>query len=61
MIEPQYHENGRLRTCAEGWDLYQEYCRLLDDDEKCWTLDFEIAWDKWKAHKKECLACDYVK
>ena len=60
MIEPQYHENGRLRTCSEGWDLYQEYCRHVDSDELCFTLDMRVAWDNWVAHKKDCLVCDYV-
>ena len=60
MIEPQYHENGRLRTCAEGWGLYYKYCKMQDDDELCFTLDMRVAWDNWVAHKKECEVCDYV-
>lgn len=60
MEEPRQRVLGMLHHCDEGKRLYDEYCRVLDDESvEAFGTEFVKAWQDYKDHFASCDECYY--
>ena len=51
---------GELILCDEGLKLYNEYCRVLDDESiEAFGTVFVNAWQDYNDHFTTCEDCRY--
>lgn len=59
--KPRTRVMGMMKMCEKGQRLYDEYCRVLDDETiEAFCDEFVTAWRKWDEHRKACKDCGYV-
>ena len=62
MDEQRPRVKGILHLCPEGKRLYDEYCRVLDDDSiEAFGTIFVNAWQDYNDHFATCPDCYYTK
>ena len=49
---------GELKLCPEGQRLYDEYCKVFDDDSVS-DDDMLIEWDAYYNHMMVCENCGF--
>jgi hypothetical protein len=60
MDEPRERVKGMLHMCPEGRRLYEEYCRVLDDESiEAFGTVFVNAWQDYNDHFATCEDCRY--